>query len=377
MSLHSSRIMLLIAVAIAFVAIALTLIFIYVPFSSTRTTYTTSATTSSQKYVELRVAPDIAQKLKDLCGYGKNVAVFVYLKHRMSEKDAQKIVNTLSKALQRFGNVSQIHACILDVRSFARIANLTVPNYLFYPRLYLFLEGYIDRALLEQHVLINVSNVLVLNPGILLQLLSDLGTLYTIPPIVELDKMPSIDGDPIYGDPHARFVLFIYEDAWCPYCAWFYNATLPQIEKNLVENGTLCIVLKNFIVHPQVHDMHVLIQAAYLATNNATAYHELFKELYHDFWSSVVRNTGWKPDESYVKGLISKYFNTDSRELEPYLDEAKKIVDRDTEEAKAVGVIGTPGFVLWDREKGYGYVFVGFQRYDAIIKILNALRASS
>ena len=99
---------------------------------------------------------------------------------------------------------------------------------------------------------------------------------------LETTKMPKLDIEtvPVIGSMDAKYYVFIYEDAWCPYCAKFYVEVLPVLE-SYIENGTIALIPKNLIVHSEVNDIHRYLVAMYLENRNSTQVYTVIKEIYN------------------------------------------------------------------------------------------------
>ncbi len=193
--------------------------------------------------------------------------------------------------------------------------------------------------------------------------------------VIETNVMPSYDiiHAPIYGSPNARYYLFIYEDIYCPYCAKFYVETIPKIN-NLIINGTIAIVHKNLIIHTDAELIHRYLIAAYLESRNASAFFKVIGTLYNQVYNYNFENQSISlPDIEQVRNIVKKIIGVDPN-ITQYNDIISKILLEDSSEAvEHYWIYGTPGFVLWDREKDYGIIFVGFRSSNDIINIINSL----
>ena len=78
-------------------------------------------------------------------------------------------------------------------------------------------------------------------------------------------------------------------------------------------------------------------------------------------------------DMDLVKELVKEYMGVyiNSTQL---LERASEVVDSDTREALYYGIGGTPGFLIWDRERSYGIVFAGFRPPDAFLEVLRFMQ---
>lgn len=165
---------------------------------------------------------------------------------------------------------------------------------------------------------------------------------------------------PVIGSPSAKYYLVIYEDVYCPYCAKFYADSLPTIEE-LVKNNTFAIVLKNFIVHGEATPMHRNITAMYLATQNSAAVLEVMKTIYGLVEENIYPSADQVAD---IVRSVTGYTNFNTT-----VDAVDKVIAEDTEEGWSYGVYGTPGLLIWSRERGRGVVIVGYATAENLLKI--------
>jgi len=182
---------------------------------------------------------------------------------------------------------------------------------------------------------------------------------------IETLKKPSISElTPVKGSPNARFVLFVYEDLHCPYCAKLYSETLSKLE-DLVNSGILAIAHKNLIVHSEVVDLHRLMISVYVYSRDPQTFFRIVSEAYSRF-----EKTGSLTSDD-LKNIISKYYDLSNISV---ISDVDKILSEDAAEAQMYGILGTPGFVLWDNKLNYGVVFVGFRGANQIISLIDALQ---
>jgi len=196
---------------------------------------------------------------------------------------------------------------------------------------------------------------------------------YNIPILNNIDiyletlKKPilNIDTTPVIGSIDAKYYVFIYEDAWCPYCAKFYIEVLPGLEE-YIKNNTIALVLKNLIVHSEVNDIHRYLVSMYMESKNSTYISIMFKEIY-----SRVYNNAY-PTTADVLQIMKEVYGSIPDVNRYSVDD---VIAEDAKEAQySYGIFATPGFVIWDREKGIGVVLVGYRSIDSFINIINFLR---
>lgn len=163
--------------------------------------------------------------------------------------------------------------------------------------------------------------------------------------IREISQDLSIDGDPYKGDKgKAKFAIVEFTDYECPYCKQHYQQTYSQLISSYVDTGDAVYVVKDFPL--SFHDP--------LATNLAIASQCVFDQGgnsmffgFHDKVFETTTSNGNGMTEDQIKSAVTSVganlssFNTcyDSRE---FADE----VAEDMNHGIAVGVQGTPGFII-------------------------------
>ncbi len=65
-------------------------------------------------------------------------------------------------------------------------------------------------------------------------------------PAVPSYPAPTVDDDPVLGDPAAPVTLIEFSDFQCPFCRRFYEGALPQIKKNYIDTGKVKLVFRDF-----------------------------------------------------------------------------------------------------------------------------------
>lgn len=174
-----------------------------------------------------------------------------------------------------------------------------------------------------------------------------------------------MNATPIIGSENARYYIYIYEDVNCPYCAKLYHEVLPIIS-NLIDNGTIAILLKNFLVHEESLDVQRYIVALYIATHDSNLVYDTMKFIY----DSLLNGSTVSLDQ--VKEFVLNKYGKDVN-VENYLKLAEDIINQEREEAIQYIIVGTPGIIIWDNRNGIGIVVTGFKPAEDMIKLLNFL----
>ncbi len=167
---------------------------------------------------------------------------------------------------------------------------------------------------------------------------------------IELDEYPSL------GDPDAPVVMVEYSDYACPFCARFFEETLPDIKENYIDTDRVRFVYKDLIVVGGGK----AAEAAHCA-GEQDAYWE-----YHDLlFENLEQDRGNWADADIHVGYAEE-LGLDSQELVECFEEERyaERVQRSTEEAVGLDITGTPGFVI------NGEVVSGAQPYQVFEEVI-------
>jgi protein-disulfide isomerase len=161
-----------------------------------------------------------------------------------------------------------------------------------------------------------------------------------LPPSPVEDVTPvrlSIAESPFLGSMTASLVVVEFSDFQCPFCGQHFRATLPQLRRQLVDTGQIQYVFKNFPlldIHPQAHGAAV----AGLCAHRQSAFWKMHDTLFEhqDQLSAEALDA-----HAQSLGLDKNRFQECSKD-----PAVRRVVERDMEEAKALGMTGTPTFLV-------------------------------
>jgi protein-disulfide isomerase len=184
----------------------------------------------------------------------------------------------------------------------------------------------------------------------------------------------SIDDDPILGDINAPVTIVEFSDYECPFCKRHFEETHPQILKEYLDTGKVRIVFRDLPL--PFHDP--------MATKEAVAANCARQQggdkgyfNYHDAVFTRTSSNGNGLAEANLTQIATDLrlnlsaFNT-CLEDEEQIEEIKK----DIADAGAVGITGTPSFVIGKTtENGQisGEVVVGAQPYSVFKVLIDSL----
>lgn len=159
------------------------------------------------------------------------------------------------------------------------------------------------------------------------------------------------DNDSSKGSKDAKVSIIEFSDFQCPFCAKFYEETLPQIEKDYIKTGKARFIYRNFPL-----GFHQYSQKAAEATECAKeqgkfwGYHNILYEKQSE-WSVA----GIDKLKDYSKSL-----GLDSKKFDECLDSGKYYskIQKDLSDGLAAEVDSTPTFFI------NGTKIVGAQPYS-------------
>ncbi len=150
----------------------------------------------------------------------------------------------------------------------------------------------------------------------------------------------SMDDDPVWGDKSkAKVAVVEFSDIDCPYCKKFYSETAGQIKSNYIDKGGVILVHRDLPLvqlHPHAAQKAEAAECVAELKGDA-AYYNYLDALY----------TGSIKDD---EGLISlaEGQGVDKSKFEECLnsDRMASENDKDAQDANAIGIGGTPGFIV-------------------------------
>lgn len=166
----------------------------------------------------------------------------------------------------------------------------------------------------------------------------------------------SIDDDTVKGDKNAPVTIIEFSDFECPFCARFYENTLPQIIKEYVETGKVKFVYRDFPL-----SFHRNAQKAAEAAECAGEqgrYYEMHDKLFEEGVSGGVDSF-----KQYATDL-----SLDTAKFNDCLDSGKMEaeVQKDFSDGQKAGVSGTPAFFI------DGIPLSGAQPFEAFKQVIEA-----
>lgn len=164
----------------------------------------------------------------------------------------------------------------------------------------------------------------------------------------------SADDDPVMGSEDAAITIIEFSDFQCPFCARFFEQTLPQIEEKYIKTGKVKLVYRDFPL-----SFHQYAQKAAEAAECADEQGKFWQ--YHDklFENQNTLDIGNLKRYAQDLGLDSTKFND-------CLDSGMMAfeVQKDFNDGSSYGVSGTPTFFI------NGIMLVGAQPYSVFEQVI-------
>ncbi len=163
----------------------------------------------------------------------------------------------------------------------------------------------------------------------------------------------------VIGDENAPVTIEEYSDFQCPYCARFFNDTLPLLEKDYINTGKVKFLYKDFPIkkHPQAFPAAVATRCAGEQKNYWGMHDAVFLNV--DMWAS-------NPAAKDVFVKIAKELKLNKKAFETCLGSGKfdSEINASLAEGAQKGISGTPGFFINDQK------IVGAQPYEVFQAII-------
>jgi protein-disulfide isomerase len=180
----------------------------------------------------------------------------------------------------------------------------------------------------------------------------------------------TINDSPVLGNPNASITIYEFSDFSCPFCAAAdgkndyyiellkknnpdWTAPIPLVIQNYVNTGKAKIIFKYFPGHGQGKPAH---EIAWCLND---------QNLFWQFHEQAFANQEKLSDYNAMKDIASK-LGANMNELNSCISSGKYNYKfaQDTNEAKSIGIQGTPTFIINGKE------LVGAQSYSEFEKVI-------
>ena len=173
------------------------------------------------------------------------------------------------------------------------------------------------------------------------------------------------NSSPILGDPNAPITLVEFGDYQCHFCNVFFHNTEEDIVENYIETGKVKMIFKDFtIIGPDS------INAAHGAhcANDQGLFWE-YHDILYDNWTG--ENNGWASSENLLKFAQQTGLDVEQWSQCMINSEHSEIITASNQDAKTLGLTGTPSFFVIDSENNVTKLF-GAQPYEQFKRIFDS-----
>ncbi|WP_149564213.1 DsbA family protein [Streptomyces cacaoi] len=150
------------------------------------------------------------------------------------------------------------------------------------------------------------------------------------------------DGDDPYarGDKDAPVVMIEYADFGCSFCGKFARDTEPKLEKKYIDKGLLRVEWRNFPVFGKGSERAAL---AGIAAGRQGRFWEFYRTVYADKGNE---KNAFTDDHLHEIAEQAGVKDLDRFDRDRASDDAKKLLDKDRNEAYGLGASATPAFLV-------------------------------
>ena len=187
----------------------------------------------------------------------------------------------------------------------------------------------------------------------------------------------SLDDDAVLGKKDAPVTIVEFSDYQCPFCRKFWTETLPQLKTTYIDTGKVKLVFRDL----PLASLHPMAQASAEAAEcvkekgGDTAYFKFHDKLFEE---QNIIDSGSKTGPvtktaTYTNDDLKKWAKSLGYDISSCLDSGKykSEVAKDSADASAAGIQGTPGFVVMKSGTGEGVPLAGaypFSQFQQIIE---------
>jgi protein-disulfide isomerase len=156
-------------------------------------------------------------------------------------------------------------------------------------------------------------------------------------PIADRDAVVSIEGVPARGNPAAKVAVLEYSDFQCPSCAKAFYELLPKIDSEYVATGKVLFVFRHYPLE-SIHPLAVVAAVAAECAARQNRFWPLHDRLYS--------HRGQLDAPSIRDDVVATGAEIAEWDACVSSREALEAVDRERAAGRAVGIRGTPTFLI-------------------------------
>jgi protein-disulfide isomerase len=188
-----------------------------------------------------------------------------------------------------------------------------------------------------------------------------------------------LGGHPVMGSLDAPVTIYYWSEYQCPFCARFDAETLPKLIENYVATGDVRVVFIEFpYLGADSMTAAVMNQCVWRVVNdsNPDAYWRWHSAV---FEAQEKENSGWA-SRANLLALTRDVEGVSADAVERCMtrnrDAIEGNIETDSQRARALGISGTPGFIVYNRESERGGKLVGAQPYDRFESAIRRVKGS-
>jgi protein-disulfide isomerase len=176
----------------------------------------------------------------------------------------------------------------------------------------------------------------------------------------QLKGVISVDDDPVLGEATAQVTIIEFGDYQCPTCRLFWHDVEPRLKKEYIDTGKVKFVFRDFPIIASHPEAAIASMAAQCAADQGKywQYHDKVYREQDNRGDDVIR---FKPAD--LKNWAAD-LKLDTAAFNACLDSSryKNEVEKDFTDGMAIGVRGTPTFIINGRVVGGAQPYPVFKR---------------
>ncbi|MFC1615969.1 DsbA family protein [Patescibacteria group bacterium] len=170
------------------------------------------------------------------------------------------------------------------------------------------------------------------------------------------------DDDPFKGDENAPITIVEFSDYQCPFCSRFAAGTLKEIDEKYIQTGKVKFVFRDLPLdgHTQAYPASLFAECA-----REQAGDEVYFKVHDELFATV--GTGESFDFDKIADFAVE-LGVDKAKAKTCFDEDKykEEIEADRDEARSIGISGTPAFIVGNE------IISGAQPFSAFESVIEA-----
>lgn len=184
---------------------------------------------------------------------------------------------------------------------------------------------------------------------------------------------------PVMGALDAPVSMYYWSEYQCPFCARFDAEAFPKIIENQVQPGDVRVVFIEFpYIGKDSMTAAVMNQCVWRQVNesNTDAYWRWHSAV---FEAQGKENSGWA-SKANLLDITQDIDGVSADGVEQCMNENRQAIEQsienDSQRARSLGISGTPGFILYNRQSEKAGKIVGAQPYDRFESAIQRVKSA-